>query len=166
MSSTKGLQSIWVGLGLAVLGGVMALPLAATAQDVTYAEDVAPILEANCVRCHHPGTSAPMSLETYEQVRPWAPMIKLAVQNRMMPPGWYMDRTVGIQDFKNDPSLSDQEIETIARMVHEAGGLMYMDGANLNALMGITRPGDLMKPFGPLVAAPGKFTFSDPLGQH
>lgn len=30
----------------------------------------------------------------------------------------------------------------------------------------ITRPGDLMKPFGPLVATPGKFTFSDPLGQH
>jgi hypothetical protein len=33
-------------------------------------------------------------------------------------------------------------------------------------IVAITRPGDLMKPFGPLVAAPGKFTFSDPLGQH
>ncbi len=37
----------------------------------------------------------------------------------------------------------ESEIETIARIVHDAGGLMYMDGANLNALMGITRPGDL-----------------------
>jgi glycine dehydrogenase subunit 2 len=37
----------------------------------------------------------------------------------------------------------ESEIETIARLVHDAGGLMYMDGANLNALVGITRPGDL-----------------------
>ncbi|MEE8550002.1 MAG: aminomethyl-transferring glycine dehydrogenase subunit GcvPB [Gemmatimonadota bacterium] len=37
----------------------------------------------------------------------------------------------------------ESEIEKIARLVHDAGGLMYMDGANLNALMGITRPGDL-----------------------
>lgn len=34
-----------------------------------------------------------------------------------MPPGWYIDRTVGIQHFKNDPSLSDQEIETIVAWV-------------------------------------------------
>jgi glycine dehydrogenase subunit 2 len=37
----------------------------------------------------------------------------------------------------------ESEIETIAKLVHDAGGLLYMDGANLNALMGITRPGDL-----------------------
>ena len=36
----------------------------------------------------------------------------------------------------------ESDVETIARLVHDAGGLMYMDGANLNALMGITRPGD------------------------
>ena len=37
----------------------------------------------------------------------------------------------------------ESDIEKIARLVHDAGGLLYMDGANLNALMGITRPGDL-----------------------
>jgi glycine dehydrogenase subunit 2 len=37
----------------------------------------------------------------------------------------------------------ESDIETISELVHEAGGLMYMDGANLNALVGITRPGDL-----------------------
>ncbi len=37
----------------------------------------------------------------------------------------------------------ESEIETIARLVHDVGGLMYMDGANLNALVGMTRPGDL-----------------------
>jgi glycine dehydrogenase subunit 2 len=37
----------------------------------------------------------------------------------------------------------ESEVEVISRLVHDAGGLMYMDGANLNALMGITRPGDM-----------------------
>ena len=71
----------------------------------------------NCVRCHRAGTAAPMVLETYEQVRAFAPLIKHSVQTRTMPPGWYIDRTLGIQDFKNNPSLSDQEIETIASWV-------------------------------------------------
>ena len=123
MNETRGRQNFWLALAGAVFGGMMALPHGVAAQGVTYAGDVAPILEANCVKCHHPGTAAPMSLETYDQVRPWAPMIKQAVQNRMMPPGWYIDRTVGVQDFKNDPSLSDQEIETIARWV-DAGAPM------------------------------------------
>ncbi len=117
MSGMKGLKNVWLALAGIVLAGTMAWPQAATAQEVTYAGDVAHILQENCVRCHHPGTAAPMSLETYEQVRPWAPVIKAAVENKMMPPGWYIDRTVGIQDFKNDPSLSDEEIETIARWV-------------------------------------------------
>jgi glycine dehydrogenase subunit 2 len=37
----------------------------------------------------------------------------------------------------------ESEIEAIARAVHDVGGLLYMDGANLNALMGVVRPGDL-----------------------
>ncbi len=117
MSGMKGRQNIWVALAGAVFAGAMALPQGVTAQAVTYAGDVAHILEENCVRCHRPGTAAPMVLQTYEQVRPWAPMIKTAVTNRIMPPGWYLDRTVGIQDFKNNPSLTDEEIETIATWV-------------------------------------------------
>jgi mono/diheme cytochrome c family protein len=117
MSKRKGLPNIWLALAGAVLAGTAALPQAATAQDVTYAGDVAAILQENCVRCHRAGTAAPMVLETYEQVRPFASMIQHSVETRTMPPGWYIDRTVGIQDFKNDPSLSQQEIETIARWV-------------------------------------------------
>ena len=117
MNRTKDLPNIWVALAGAVLAGAMALPRAATAQDVTYAEDVAVIVRDNCVRCHRAGTAAPMVLETYEQVRAFAPLIKKAVETRTMPPGWYIDRTVGIQDFKNDPSLSEREIETIVNWV-------------------------------------------------
>ena len=117
MIRTKGFQNIWVALAGAVLAGTVALPQAVTAQEVTYAGDVAPIIQENCVRCHRAGTAAPMVLDTYEQVRAFAPLIKQSVQTRTMPPGWYIDRTVGIQAFKNDPSLSVQEIETIARWV-------------------------------------------------
>ena len=129
MSTMKGLQNVWLTLAGAVFAGTLTWPQAARAQDVTYAGDVAHILQENCVRCHHLGTAAPMVLETYEQVRPWAPMIKTAVQNRIMPPGWYIDRTVGIQDFKNNPQLSDQEIETIVSWVDS--GMPLGDPAEL-----------------------------------
>lgn len=43
----------------------------------------------------------------------------------------------------NTLGLFEKDIKTIADMVHEAGGLVYYDGANLNAVMGITRPGDM-----------------------
>lgn len=43
----------------------------------------------------------------------------------------------------NTLGLFETEIERIARIVHEAGGLLYYDGANANAILGITRPGDM-----------------------
>ncbi|MDE2751874.1 MAG: hypothetical protein OXI83_04790, partial [Gemmatimonadota bacterium] len=129
MRTNSGKQNVGLALVGLALAGALALAGEAVAQEVTYAEDVAHILQENCVRCHRPGTSAPMSLQSYEQVRPWAPMIKQAVMNRMMPPGWYIDRTVGIQDFKNDPSLSDEEIETIAMWVDS--GMPMGDPSNL-----------------------------------
>jgi len=43
----------------------------------------------------------------------------------------------------NTLGLFEREIARIARIVHDAGALMYMDGANLNALLGLVRPGDM-----------------------
>ena len=43
----------------------------------------------------------------------------------------------------NTLGLFESQIEAIAKIVHEAGGLLYYDGANSNAIMGITRPGDM-----------------------
>ena len=81
---------------------------------VTFAKDVAPIFQQKCQTCHHQGTSAPMSLVTYEEVRPWARSIRQRVASRDMPP-WHLDKTVGIKHYKNDRSLSDTEIATITR---------------------------------------------------
>jgi hypothetical protein len=55
-----------------------------------------------------------MSLLTYEEARPWAKSIKQKVVAREMPP-WYIDKNVGIHNFKNDVSLSDQEIATLVK---------------------------------------------------
>jgi mono/diheme cytochrome c family protein len=87
---------------------------AATSGAPTYAKDVAPIFRARCVQCHHPGTGAPMSLLTFDQVRPWARSIRQRVANREMPP-WHLDKTVGIRKYKNDLSLTESEIDTIVR---------------------------------------------------
>src|SRR5262245_59566013 len=78
----------------------------------TFTKDVAPIFQEKCQSCHRPGYIAPMSLVTYEEARPWAKAIKERVIARQMPP-WHLDKTVGIQKFTNDRSLSDEQISTI-----------------------------------------------------
>ena len=87
-----------------------------TAKPVTFAQDVAPILQEKCQDCHRKGSSAPMSLITYDETRPWAKDIKQRVLARTMPP-WHLDKTVGIQQFQNDISLTDEQISTIVGWV-------------------------------------------------
>ena len=67
----------------------------------TFSKDVAPILYKHCVSCHRPGETAPMSLLTYEQARPYAKAIANAMTNRTMPP-WHADAPAGT--FHNERS--------------------------------------------------------------
>ena len=59
-----------------------------------------------------------MSLVSYEDVRPWARAMKqrtaIGPHRGVMPP-WYIEKNVGIQKYKNDPSLSDLEVAKIAK---------------------------------------------------
>src|SRR6266550_2587661 len=86
--------------------------------DVTFTKDIAPILQRSCQNCHRPDGVAPMPLVTYEDVRPWARAIKqrtgIGPRAGVMPP-WYVEKNIGIQKFKDDPSLSDLEIAKIAK---------------------------------------------------
>jgi hypothetical protein len=83
---------------------------------VTFTKDIAPILQRSCQNCHHPNSVAPMSLLTYEDARPYAASMKkrTALRNRqgVMPP-WYIEKDIGIQHYKNDVSLSEDEIAKI-----------------------------------------------------
>jgi len=87
----------------------------------TYTEEVAEIINNNCVVCHREGGIGPMSFETYEQVRPWAPLISLKVMKREMPPYAY-DHGIGIQDLQGDWRLSQKDIDTIVEWV-DSGSL-------------------------------------------
>src|SRR5258708_236978 len=86
------------------------------ARPVPFTKDVAPILQEKCQGCHRAGDMAPMSLVTYQETRPWARAIKQKVSKREMP-RWFIDRTVGIQKYKNDDSLTDAQIATIVNWV-------------------------------------------------
>src|SRR5215468_7851468 len=83
---------------------------------VTFTKDIAPIFQEKCQACHRADSMAPMSLVTYEEARPWAKAIRERVITRSMPP-WHINQTVGIQEFKNDRSLSDAQIATIVKWV-------------------------------------------------
>ena len=88
-------------------------PSAEPPAPVTFAGHIAPILARSCQRCHRAGGMAPMSLTTYEEARPWAAAIKRETARRAMPP-WFVDQDVGIQRYRDDPSLTDAEVATVA----------------------------------------------------
>jgi hypothetical protein len=69
------------------------------------------------VACHQEGGIAPFAMNSYAMVKGFAPMIREAIRTDRMPP-WDVDPKVG--HFKNDKSLSPDEIKTIVRWV-EAG---------------------------------------------
>ncbi|MEX0827353.1 MAG: cytochrome c, partial [Haliea sp.] len=113
--------SIGFGLALATLLGFQGQAVLAqdTAHDeVTYAGDVASIINENCVVCHREGGIGPMQLTNYDQVRPWAPLIQLKVANREMPPYSY-DHGLGIQELQGDWRLSQEDIDTVTAWVNQ-----------------------------------------------
>ena len=116
---TRTFLSLSVAAGVALAPAFLAPALAQDSAnaEVTFTKDIAPILQRSCQKCHRPNALAPMSLIDYEEVRPWARAIKqrtgLRDKQGVMPP-WYIEKDIGIQGFKNDPSLSEEEIRKIA----------------------------------------------------
>ena len=88
-------------VGRVVIGAMgalalLALPATLSAQTTavpTFTKDIAPIFQAKCESCHRPDSIAPMSLQTYQDVRPWAKSIQSRVASRNMPP-WMIDPNV------------------------------------------------------------------------
>jgi hypothetical protein len=99
----------------AMIVGVLLTCIAGQAQSSkgtpTYYRDALPILRRHCEVCHRAGGIAPTSFETYEQAGRYAETIRFATHNKSMPP-WFA--VSGIGRFSNDPSLSGEEIATLA----------------------------------------------------
>jgi len=114
----KGLITLGATAGLTAFVIFAAEPGTAPVRQITFSKDVAPIFQKSCDSCHHPGTVAPMSLMTYKDVRPWAKSIRERVARRDMPP-WHLDKSVGIRSYKNDISLTDEQIATVVKWVDQ-----------------------------------------------
>ena len=89
----------------------------ASFEKISYSRTIVPILEQKCVACHQQGGIAPFAMNSYATVKGFAPMIREVIRTDRMPP-WDVDPKVG--HFKNDKSLSPDEIKTLIRWV-EAG---------------------------------------------
>ena len=94
----------------------------ADATHPTYNGEVANIINENCVICHREGGIGPMQFTSFEQVRPWAPLIQLRVANRQMPPYAY-DHGIGLQDLEGDWRLQQEDIDTIVAWVDQGAPL-------------------------------------------
>ncbi len=113
-----------IGASVIVLGALgLTAPYAlkaepAVPETVTFSKDIAPILQRSCQNCHHADGVAPMSLVTYDEVRPYAKAINqrthIGPHRGVMPP-WYVEKNIGIQHYKDDPSLSEIELAKIAK---------------------------------------------------
>ena len=97
--------------------GACALTFDRPQTDLSYTEDVGPILAANCVTCHREGGIGPWAMTGYPMVRGFAPMIREVIRTKRMPP-WHADPVHG--DFSNDRSLTTEEVRAIVHWA-EAG---------------------------------------------
>ena len=84
------------------------------AQTVTYAEHIAPILNANCVSCHRPGQIGPFALLTYTDALRHAGTIGAVTQSRYMPP-WKPERGWGV--FSDERRLTNDQVSLIQQWV-------------------------------------------------
>src|SRR5205823_4880723 len=100
--------------------------------EVTYNKDVAPILQKHCVACHRPNDIAPMSLMTYDEVLPFARLIRESVVQRKMPP-WHADPAFG--EFSNDARLTDEDIAIIDAWVQSGTKRGEARASSANAVL-------------------------------
>jgi hypothetical protein len=117
---------IFAGAGLFAYSASYATETRSSTKNVTFNKDIAPIFFKSCAECHRPGESAPFSVLSYKDVRPWAKSIREKVANRQMPP-WDADPHVG--EWANDRRLKQQEIDAITAWID--GGAREGDARDL-----------------------------------
>ena len=137
---------------LVFLVGTVAIA-APNTSPVTFNKEVLPILQKNCQECHRPGEAGPMSLLTYNEVRPWSKAIKASVVSKKMPP-WFADE--GSVHFAKDRRLSAADIATLTAWVDSGAPegdpkdkpapITFTDGWNIKPDMIVEMPQDFHVP--------------------
>jgi hypothetical protein len=85
---------------------ITAVPKSPPSKKYTYTEHIAPIVKAHCVSCHQPGTAAPFSLQSFDDVAAHAEMVAEVVEQERMPP-WYASAKHGT--FTNARTMPKNE---------------------------------------------------------
>ena len=83
---------------------------------ISYAKQIAPLLQNKCVSCHSEGNIGPFAMSSYRKVKNKARMIEEVVAAKRMPP-WHADPHYG--KFENDRSLTALETQTLLRWVQQ-----------------------------------------------
>jgi hypothetical protein len=130
----------WIVLAIS-LPWAFSVRSAAVQNQLTFSENVAPIIFDKCAGCHRPGEAAPFSLLNYDDVRKRAKLIATVTQSRYMPP-WSATSEMGA--FRDDRRLSDGQIRTIQQWID--GGMVEGDPRKLPALREFTPGWQLGKP--------------------
>ncbi|MFO0947999.1 MAG: redoxin domain-containing protein [Planctomycetota bacterium] len=109
--------------------------------EVTYSSHIAAIFQKRCVQCHRDGDIGPFSMESYDEVAGWAPMILEVVEEQRMPP-WFASPAHG--KFRNDARLTEEEKSAIRAWVH--AGAPLGNAAELPSLAARSDGWDIGKP--------------------
>lgn len=108
----------------ATSGAAIEFATAAAHAELSYANDIAPIIAENCANCHREGGIAPFAMDSKQAVQGWSPMIREVVMTKRMPPG-QIDNKVG-HKIKNEMNLSDMEMQKLVRWIN-AGSVVQGD---------------------------------------
>ncbi len=104
-------RTAWL-FGVCLVSVAAALPLAQgpaapAAPEVTFTKHIAPILQRSCENCHRPDGVAPMSLRTYEEVRPWARVDQAAHRPR---PARRRDAALVCREEHRHPEVQERSV--------------------------------------------------------
>ncbi len=78
--------------------------------------DIQPMVAENCTTCHHDGGSSPFTLETYEQVRQFAPVMLSSMQTGSMPP-WLPDTSC--LELDSPRVISSEQIDRFSQWIDQ-----------------------------------------------
>lgn len=98
----------------------------AAVQEVSYANEIVPILKERCVTCHMEGGIAPFAMTNHQMVQGWSPMIREVLYTKRMPPG-----QIGaeyIHDFRDVSHITTEETQKLVSWIDN--GAQNNDGAD------------------------------------
>ena len=109
------IKILHTGFVVLLLAVVSLVTVAAYADEIDYAQDVAPIFVEQCQACHREGGIAPWAMSNYQMLQAFAPAIKEAIVTKHMPPGQIDRKYAGT--IINHRTLSNREIDTIVAWI-------------------------------------------------